>query len=299
MKENNYIIEKYKNYQISEIQSGYRCKTYLLNDNVTKYIYQVYLGDIKYQAKKKKYVTELITKNLCVEEIPKVIEYGENEKFAYLVSEYKCGIEVDEVKKEDINFKNLYTSLAKILFNIHSINIGEEFGWIGENGLEKKKLFYEYIEKEIKRNIQRIKKIIMYDDIILNEITQKATDAISELKKISPVVPVISWYDINANNILIDENSSITGFLDAGGARFAAKEWDIAFIKMDLCNNKKEFNLFLDNYKGKINNKLLNILTVIVEIDDIAFQLETKIKLPIAFESNFKNIITKLQKEYM
>ena len=53
MKENNYIIEKYKNYQISEIQSGYRCKTYLLNDNVTKYIYQVYLGDIKYQVKRK------------------------------------------------------------------------------------------------------------------------------------------------------------------------------------------------------------------------------------------------------
>ena len=86
------------------------------------------------------------------------------------------------------------------------------------------------------------------------------------------------------------------GFLDAGGARFAAKEWDLAFVKMDLCTNQKEFEIFLNEYSKDINidNNLLNLLTTIVEIDDIAFQLETGVILPIAFESNMKDILTSI-----
>jgi hypothetical protein len=49
----------------------------------------------------------------------------------------------------------------------------------------------------------------------------------------------------------------------------------------------------------EINENLLDILTVIVEIDDIAFQLEEKVKLPIAFESNFKNVLEYIHKEYI
>ena len=30
------------------------------------------------------------------------------------------------------------------------------FGWVGENGVEKKYSFYDYIENEIKRNIKRM-----------------------------------------------------------------------------------------------------------------------------------------------
>ena len=44
-----------------------------------------------------------------------------------------------------------------------------------------------------------------------------------------------------------------------------------------------------------MNEKLLNLLTVIVEIDDIAFQLETNTKLPISFASNFKEILNQIQ----
>ena len=48
-----YIINKYKNYNIKKIQSGFRCKTFLLSNENEKYIYQVYLDDTKYQANKK------------------------------------------------------------------------------------------------------------------------------------------------------------------------------------------------------------------------------------------------------
>ena len=105
---------------------------------------------------------------------------------------------------------------------------------------------------------------------------------------------------MNSNNILVNEKSSITGFLDPGGARFATKEWDLAFIKMNLCQNNKEYDFFKQMYlrQNNIDEELLEILTVAVELDDIAFQLEEKVKLPIAFESNFREEIEYIQKKY-
>ena len=146
---------------------------------------------------------------------------------------------------------------------------------------------------DIERNLNRIEKYCNYNSKIFEEINNKAKDALNEIEKMKNIKPVISWYDINPNNILVDEKGMITGFLDAGGARFAAKEWDLAFIKMDLCNNKEEFLYFKEEYSkyNDINENLLEVLTIVVEIDDIAFQLETKTKLPIPFESNFKEEI--------
>ena len=37
-----YILEKYKEFEFKEIQSGYRCKTYLISKDNRKYIYQIY-----------------------------------------------------------------------------------------------------------------------------------------------------------------------------------------------------------------------------------------------------------------
>jgi aminoglycoside phosphotransferase (APT) family kinase protein len=174
------------------------------------------------------------------------------------------------------------------------------FGWIGNNGIEEKKSFYNYIDEEIIRNIKRIKKCINNYEL-LKDIIEKSNIALEKLKQINNIKPVISWYDINSNNILVNEKSEITGFLDPGGARIAAKEWDLAFIKMDLCQSSKEYEYFREMYlnQKEINENLLDILTVIVEIDDIAFQLEEKVKLPIAFESNFKNVLEYIHKEYI
>jgi Ser/Thr protein kinase RdoA (MazF antagonist) len=168
------------------------------------------------------------------------------------------------------------------------------------NGLDEKEYFFQYIEEDIDRNIERIKKHIE-DEKVLKSFIKKANISLEKLKNISNIKPVICWYDINPNNILVNEKSSITGFLDSGGARFAAKEWDLAFIKMDLCQNNTEYEFFKQIYSKQkaINEKLLEILTVVVELDDVAFQLEAKVKLPIAFESNFKEEIEYIQKEYL
>ena len=165
------------------------------------------------------------------------------------------------------------------------------------NGLDEKEYFYQYIKDDIDRNIGRIKKYIE-DEKVLKSFIKEANMAVEKLKNISNIKPVICWYDINPNNILVNEKSAITGFLDPGGARFSAKEWDLAFIKMDLCQNNKEYKFFKQIYskQKEINEELLEILTVVVELDDIAFQLEAKVKLPIAFESNFKEEIEYIQK---
>lgn len=296
-----YIIEKYKKFTKTSIHSGYRCKTFLLENNNEKYIYQIYLDSTIYQVQKKLIVTNLVKEYLEIKEIPKVIEYGETKKFGYLVIEYKDGVELEKAFRfKNFDYKIFYRNLSKILLDIHSIDVGNKFGWIDCNGLEENEYFYKYIESEINRNVVFLKKYILNKNI-LDSILFKINESFEQIKKITIKKPVLCWYDINSNNLLVDNNSNITGFLDPGGARYGVREWDIAFIKMDLCRNKKEFSFFEKMYNEyyKINSKLLKMLTIIVELNDIAFQLESKCKLPISFDSNFREEILFIQNNYI
>lgn len=122
-----YIIDKYKKYKITPIQSGFRCKTYILENDINKYIYQVYMDNTKYQAKKKKYITSIIKSNVKIAEIPEVIDYGENDEFSYLVTEFKKGEELDKISNDIFNSNNFYNSLSQILNTLHNIEIGNKF----------------------------------------------------------------------------------------------------------------------------------------------------------------------------
>jgi hypothetical protein len=136
------IIDKYKDFNVKEIQSGYRCKTYKINKNDEQYIYQVYSGDAKYQARKKKYFTNLIKSQVSMSEMPEIVDFGEYENFAYLVTEFKVGFELNEIlytNKFTIN--PFYNCLADILSKIHSIDVGTKFGWYGKDRLGRNKFF--------------------------------------------------------------------------------------------------------------------------------------------------------------
>jgi hypothetical protein len=129
-----YILEKYKEFEFKEIQSGYRCKTYLINKENEKYIYQMYFGHTKYQANKKGHIIKLIKEKTEINEIPNIIELGENEEFSYLVSELKSGQEL--AYDENFDYEVFYKDLASILVKIHSVEIGNKFRmdrneWIG------------------------------------------------------------------------------------------------------------------------------------------------------------------------
>ena len=66
---------------------------------------------------------------------------------------------------------------------------------------------------------------------------------------------------------------------------------------MEVCENEKEFNQFLQEYQ-KLDNfvdlKMIDMMSILVEIDDISIRLQDKIYLPIPYCSNFKNIISRI-----
>ena len=136
-----YIIDKYKEYEKKEIQSGYRCKTFLLTNQRNKLIYQVYLDNTRYQAKKKMYITDLIKKNIDIYQIPNIVDFGEKKNYSYLVSEYKLGIEIDKLNKEKFNYNIFYENLSTILTRIHSIDVGDKFRLDRSRWSGRKKFF--------------------------------------------------------------------------------------------------------------------------------------------------------------
>ena len=76
-----------------------------------------------------------------IPEIPKIIDFNEEIEFAYLVSEYKEGIEFDRIKNENIDYRIFYKSLANILNKIHSIDIGNRFRLDWGKWIRRKRVF--------------------------------------------------------------------------------------------------------------------------------------------------------------
>ena len=84
-----YILEKYKEFEFKKIQSGYRCKTYLISKDDRKYIYQIYFGQTKYQANKKEYITKLIKEKMKIKEIPNIKYVGKGKKGHWELNDLK------------------------------------------------------------------------------------------------------------------------------------------------------------------------------------------------------------------
>ena len=137
------------------------------------------------------------------------------------------------------------------------------------------------------------------DNTIKENILEKLIKAIEKIKIESKEIKesCLCWYDLNPDNILIEKNK-LNAILEPGGARYGIPEWDLAFIKMEVCENEEQFIKFIECYKKyskyKINLDLLNALTVIVELDDMAIRIIDKIDLKIPYDSNFKKEISLL-----
>lgn len=74
-------------------------------------------------------------------------------------------------------------------------------------------------------------------------------------------------------------------------------EWDIAFIKQQLCRSSEEFQDFLNKYKEinpeiSIDLELVKALSVMVELDVMSIELTNNaIISPIPYDTNFKEEI--------
>ena len=299
----NKIIEnafKEKTEILEEIKCTMKCETYLIKVKNKKYIFQIYIGDAIYQAKKK----YNILKQFNNKYIPKAIKVEENKEYAYLIMEYIEGKDLYYYRKTDSKFSLNYISseLANTLVQIHSISNRAKFGWI-EDDTKYNSTFIDYMNVEYNRLSINLKNI---DLDIKTSILNKAKKAIKVISYKNISESCLCWYDMNPSNILVSkkENSyNLEALIDPGGARYGIPEWDIAFVKMQLCRNKEEFENFLINYQKvntnrKIDMELVNALSVIVELDVICIELANNvIILPIPYNTNYKNEIEVIHKK--
>lgn len=276
---------------LKKIQSGFRSQTYLIKVKNTKYIFQLYMENTKYQAKKKYDILEKFT----LKEIPKSYKYGVTEEYSYLISEYIEGKTLTDIfNDKSFKLEEISYELMNTLSKIHSITRKKEFGWITDDQVLANPKFIDYIKSEYKRLLPDLE---ILPEVILKKIVSKVEDAIKVIEERTDKVEIsnLCWYDINADNIIVGNNNGkyyLKGLLDPGGARYGIAEWDLAFIKIELLKNDSEFNAIIKNYEEVTNKKvdleLLNALSVIVELNNISFVLVDRIKLPIPYHSKFK-----------
>ena len=301
----NAIIENAFNEEfeiLKEIKFGLTCQTYLVRVKNNNYIFQIYTGKRLYQAKKKH---NILNKINC-EFIPKAIKVEENKEYSYLITEYFKGKSLHYYRHTNPEFslKSITRQLAFVLGQVHSISDTDKFGWIDNNLIKPQNKLIDYVKCEYNRLSTNFENI---DIEIKQSIFKKVNRAIEIIERKSDYAlsPCLCWYDINPGNILINQEKGVYTFnalIDPGGARYGVPEWDLAFIKMQVCRSHEEFDDFLVKYikinpQINIDMELLNALSIIVEFDVMSIELaEDVLILPIPYDTNFKNEIDFIHK---
>ena len=299
---NNVNLDRYKDFEKKELFGGLRCKTFLFQKGKEKKIYQTYSDGATYQAKKKYDIIKLIKETTNCDFIPDAYGYVANDNDSWLLTEFKEGKTLDDIRKEnkDFNLSLIAEDISRALLEIHSVKGEKTFGWITDNGVFRNDKFYQYLESELERFYTPLSDNLSYEEV--KEIFGKSSEAMEFIKNRTETIDsVITWYDLNPKNIIIEKKDgkyTLSGIIDPGGAKYGIREWDLAFIKFEICQNDEEFNSILNCYSsgleklGKtVDIELINTLGIFVEMDDMVISVLDKINLPIPYCSNFKNII--------
>ncbi|MGM9849307.1 MAG: AMP-binding protein [Bacilli bacterium] len=296
----NELIEiRPDDYKKIEINGGMRSKTYLLEGD-NKYIYQEYFENTKYQAKKKYDISNIVLSNDETTSIPKAISYGENKEKSWLITEYKKGKTLNELRKEKMDISDIAADLTKTLYKIHNSSNYNKYGWITDTTVFDNETFIDYLNSEIQRFVDIVKEHV--DSETLDIILAKANQALEIVKKYSDnYKPQLLWFDLNPSNILIDRINGkykLSAIIDPGGAKYGIKEWDIAFLRCETCINEKEYKSVVDSYKKldkTLNEEVIEALCVFIELDDMIIRVVDQIDLPIPYCTVFKDIISKIE----
>lgn len=278
-----------------EITSGLRCKTYIVEEDKNIFIYQEYKDNAYYQAKKKYDILRKLQENNYDRFIPKCYKYFNLENKSVLYTELKKGESLNKIRNDKGNFplSKIAKELSETLYKIHSVKDSKCFGWITDNGCIGLNTLLEFVENEIERVQPVLERKLSAED--LNYIKEKEESVKEYVKSLKNIKPQLIWYDLNPENILIDDDK-LSGVVDPGGAKYAIKELDLAFIKMEICNDDNDFQAILSEYKKlekNVDERLIDMMGILVELDDIMLRLEENIFIPIPYCSNFKNIISK------
>ncbi len=280
-----------------EITSGLRCKTYVIDEDGKDIIYQEYKDNAYYQAKKKYKVLSKIADVGGIEYIPQCYKYFNLTDKSVLYTEYRSGQSLQEVRKNGLNFKfdKIAKQLSKVLYKVHSIRDNDSFGWITDSGCIGKNSLEEYVKSEFERFQVTFEEKLSYKD--LKFIKGKEENVLKFLKNYNNIKPQLIWYDLNPENILINEKNELACIVDPGGAKYGVKELDLAFVRMEVCENEYEYQCLLTEYKKldqTVDEKLIEVMGILVELDDIMLRIQDGINIPIPYCSNFRRLITRL-----
>jgi long-chain acyl-CoA synthetase len=285
-------------YSFKELSGGLRCKTYFIHNGNEKKIYQEYYENTQYQAEKKYNITNMIKESNPNVLIPNAYSWGKDNEKTWLLTEYMEGQMLNDIHDENFKFQDITKELAKTLFTIHSTKVGNKYGWITDNSVIPYETFSDYLSSELFRFESSVKGKI--DDNDFNYMIDKAKKIILKIKKYdNKLKPQLIWFDLNPNNILINKTNdkyNLSAVIDAGGAKYGIKEWDLAFIKMEVCHNDNEFISLFNEYKKldkNIDANLINYLSIFIELDDMIIRILDHEKLPMPYDTNFKSIIEK------
>lgn len=281
----------------NEIKSGLRCKTFVIKKNGVKIIYQEYKDNSYYQAKKKYKILNKISSNNETEYIPKCYKYCNLEDKSVLYTEYKTGKSLREIRENNpkFNFSKITKKLAETLCKIHSIKDSDYFGWITDNGCIGNSNLIDCVINEFDRFNSVFKEKLSNKDF--SYIEKKERCVIDCIKKKNNIKPQLIWYDLNPENILVNEDDELSCIVDPGGAKYCVKELDLAFLKMEVCKNEEEFQSLLIEYKkidNTVDEELINAMTILVELDDIMLRIQENLHIPIPYCSDFKELINRL-----
>lgn len=277
------------NLNIQKINVGICSNTYKVKLDDNQFVIQIYRGDFKYHAYKKKYIFDLI-KSFTEINVPTVF-VGENKKVSYLFTEECPGLLLRDIIKEcTLNEREyIFEQLGRELAIIHTkVPTYNKFGWIYKNGLEESfDNFNAYLNHVLESNIfQTLKQNLSI--VEFNSLSSLLLEKISIIKEMR--TSALLWTDINQGNFIINRSNKgiIIYWLDPAASRFAPPEWDIANAKVHLCmSNDLDFNSFL---KGYYNYLDINISNAIMMTIDCFLYLVKACDLALAYNANDLNL---------
>lgn len=279
-----------------------------LEESINKEIYKVIDKEEKMlvvyekNVRKAYYVSSVY--NLINKENPEILvptceKVGKMGYYSYLVTPYIKGKRIVKQKLDNILVEKILPELIEQLVKIHQLPVEGRYGWVLKDDFNKVTTLEEFLEELLNRMYTPL-----FNELSITEFSKVYNIAKGAIEKIqtegSKEKPVLVWNNIRAENIW-EDNGRITGITGAEEARYAMKEWDLAYIHLYFFPEEEQFEKVLTIYeeKGeKINKELLEPLEELIEIESLAKQMKDKTIVEIPKRGKLIQLVKNLNRRY-
>jgi aminoglycoside phosphotransferase (APT) family kinase protein len=201
--------------------------------------------------------------------VPKILVMTDK----YLIEERIYGTDMDEIKLNSKQRKNIYYELGKHAKKMHTIKT-KKFGYIVKEFEGETDSWKDWIYVDFCSNLSELQKANLID----RELLEKSKKYIDENKNIlSNVEPKLLHGDLTPKNLIIN-NGKLSGIIDASDSISGDPYYDIAIANISA---NKEAKFFNEGY-GDIDTSKVKFYTVYYSM----------------WLLNFFGIIQKMEKEF-